>query len=366
MPERMETLRQFDIVMTALPDRDPKSPILPSIPIDGGGDATIPVLLGVSLAMELAMIVFMTMIRYRSQNLEPVFLDLTRTGNVVSLLVALPLPVLMVVNALRRKNWTRGRGVAAAALSGTSLALLTASPLLTTLVPSIPQFGYLLFIASRVGELSVLVEWLSRRQGRSWRRRGIDVFGRAVAIAVFSFLMVIASVLISPFGGSIVQEPRGSYDAGVILGAAVWSGDRPSPVLRERINAGYDLYRNGTVQFLVLTGGHAPNEMAEADVARRELVKRGVDPTRIVVETNTSSTLEQVLYLRDQINKRQGWDSFIIISDRFHLKRALEICQFNDLNAVGFSSESPLGAQNLAFYHIRESAALALYWLFGV
>lgn len=351
--------------MTELPDRSSRPG--PLTPIDGGGeDPALPILLGVALAMEAAMIVFMTIIRYRSQNLEPVFLDLTRTGNVISLLIALPLPILMVVNALRKRSWTRGRAIAAPVMSGISLALLTAAPLLTALLPSIPQFGYLLFITSRVAELSVLVEWLSRHQGRSWGRRSVDVFGRALAIAVFSFLAVIASVLVSPFGGSIVQEPRGSYDAGVILGAAVWSGDRPSPVLRERINTGYDLYRNGTVQFLVLTGGHAPNEMAEADVARRELVKRGVDPTRIVVETRTGSTLEQILYLRDQINKRQGWDSFVIISDRFHLKRALEICQFNGLNAVGVSSESPLGAQNLAFYHIRESAALALYWLFGL
>jgi vancomycin permeability regulator SanA len=188
----------------------------------------------------------------------------------------------------------------------------------------------------------------------------------AIAIGAATVAIVIAAILLSPITPSIIEQPRQEYDAAVILGAAVWSGNKPSPVLRERVNRGYDLIKSGAVQFLVLTGSNAPHELPEAEVARRELLKLGVDPTRIVVETQTHSTLDQILYIRDHLMKEQGWSSFIIVSDQFHLKRALEICQFNGINAQGVSSESPLGPQNLWIYHLRESAALILYWMFGI
>jgi len=357
---------QSDIAMIEHPERESADAGRTSPDPGRGADRLVPLLFGTGIVAEVAVVAFMTVIRYRAQRLEPSFFDLSRNGNAIALAAATPILVLLLINLLQRQRWRRWRGVASVAMTCGCLALLVAAPTVTAAVPSVPHFGYLVFIAAQVAELSVLFEWVRRSPPTAGWRRALDVVGRATAIIVFSFLIVVASVLLSPFGGSITDEPIGNFDAGVILGAAVWSGDRPSPVLRERINTGYNLLRNGVVQFLVLTGSNAPNEMAEGDVARRELVKLGVDPTRIVVETHTSSTLEQILYLRDQIKTRQGWGSFIIISDQFHLKRALEICQFNDIDAVGVSSESPLGPQNLVFHHAREGAALVLYWLFGI
>src|SRR5437660_1724484 len=60
-------------------------------------------------------------------------------------------------------------------------------------------------------------------------------------------------------------------DGGVVLGAAVWGGNRPSPVLRERINKGYELLSSGTIKYIILTGGGSPGEMTEAEVAKNEL-----------------------------------------------------------------------------------------------
>src|SRR5690606_7414489 len=117
--------------------------------------------------------------------------------------------------------------------------------------------------------------------------------------AAGSYLVVILSIVIDPFTPPPTDtEPRARYDAGVILGAAVWSGDRPSPVFRERIKRGYELLNEGVVEFLVLTGGNAPNELTEAEVGKRELLKLGVNPTSIALEEETSSTVEQILFIR--------------------------------------------------------------------
>ncbi len=322
-------------------------------------------LFGVAVVAEIATYILMTLYRYQGQGLAPVFADFTKSANQIGLLFILPFLIAIGVMALRRERGRISAATTAAVLSATGLMLLTAAPMITAMMHWLPYSGWVAFLSLKTVALGVYATSMSDRGRTGWRRFG-SVVSITIATVLVSILAVIIAVLVSPFGSSIIAEPRQEFDAGVILGAAVWSGDRPSPVLRERIKRGYDLLRDGTVQFLVVTGGHAPNELAEAEVARRELVKLGADPTRIVLESNTNSTIEQILYIRDQIQPKQGWHSFVIISDQFHLKRALEICRFNGVNAVGVSSESPLGVQNLVFYHLRESAALVLYWLFGI
>lgn len=158
---------------------------------------------------------------------------------------------------------------------------------------------------------------------------------------------------------------KGKADAGVILGAAVWGGNRPSPVLRERINKGYEIYEKGVVPKLVLTGGGSPNEMTEADVARNELIKYGVKKENLILENTSNSTIEQVLYVRDKLYKRLKWDNIILVSDNYHLYRAGQICSFNDMNCGTIASDTPLSMEGGIAFCIKESFAVLIYWFFG-
>ncbi|HVZ38775.1 MAG TPA: YdcF family protein [Candidatus Kapabacteria bacterium] len=323
-----------------------------------------PALLATAAVGEVVTLLLMTVFRYHGQEMPLQFLDLTKTANLVGLLFELPFILLFGTLIFVRRFHTLRIALLAAGFCCAGLVALMIAPAIQSADRTTSYTGYLIFLGLKALELGAFAT-IFRRPHRTLLRLALQSIATAVAIVCAVFVAVVSAVLISPIGSSITDQPRQAYDAGVILGAAVWSGDRPSPVLRERINKGYDLLKNGTVQFLVLTGGHAPNELPEAEVARRELLKQGADPTRIVLETHTSSTLQQILFIRDQLKKKQGWTTFVIISDQFHLKRALEICQFNDIDALGVSSESPLGPQNLALYHLRESGALILYWLFG-
>jgi vancomycin permeability regulator SanA len=324
-----------------------------------------PFLFAIAIIAEVLTLLLMTAYRYRSQLLPPDFIDMGKTANLVGFLFELPFILLFITLLVLKRFHTVSNAAIAAASACIGLVALTAAPVFSFSAGAPSYTGYMIFMVIKAVELGIFTV-IFRTPAESFWRKSLRSLVVAMLLVVGVFVAVIATVLISPFSSSITEQPRQEYDAGVILGAAVWSGDKPSPVLRERINKGYDLLAAGNAQFLVLTGGNAPHELPEAEVARRELLKRGADPTRIVTETNTSSTLEQILYIRDQLQKKQGWSSFIIISDQFHLKRALEICQFNDIDAIGVSSESPLGPQNLAVYHLRESGALILYWLFGV
>ena len=155
-------------------------------------------------------------------------------------------------------------------------------------------------------------------------------------------------------------------DAGVVLGAAVWGGNRPSPVLRERINKGYELLKDGTIKNIVLTGGGSPGEMTEADVAINEFLKKGVEEKYIFAENKSNSTLEQITYVNRNLYKKNNWQSIVLITDKFHLPRSRQICMFYGMNSYAMASDTPLSTESSFYFSVKESFAIMLFWLFGI
>ncbi len=196
------------------------------------------------------------------------------------------------------------------------------------------------------------------------------VFLKSLLILVLIFLAGMTFVFIRVLSFTDDSETyitgEGKADAGVILGAAVWGGNRPSPVLRDRINKGYDIYIKGSVPKLVITGGGSPNEMTEAEVSKNALIKYGVDPQNLIVENESNSTVEQIHFVRDKLYKKRNWKKIVIISDNFHLMRSKEICSFNDIKADCISTDKSYSTEGYMNYYLKESFALIIFWMCGI
>lgn len=124
-------------------------------------------------------------------------------------------------------------------------------------------------------------------------------------------------------------------DAAVVLGAAVY-GNRPSPVLRERINHAINLYQQGYVQWVIFTGGQGQvNEPPEAEVARQYAIAKGLPADVILLETTSTNTWENLANAQMAANAK-NLHSFIIVSTPFHMKRAMLIA--GDLGMEAYTS----------------------------
>ncbi len=111
-------------------------------------------------------------------------------------------------------------------------------------------------------------------------------------------------------------------DVAVVLGAAAW-GDKPSPVLRERVNHSIWLYENGYVDKIIFTGGKGEGAMyAESEVAREYAINNNVNPEDILIETKSRITEENLTYAYE-IAIQQNLRTFTIVSDPLHMKRAI-------------------------------------------
>ena len=187
-----------------------------------------------------------------------------------------------------------------------------------------------------------------------------------IMLSCIGLIIVFLKVYTFKDDSATYEEGNKHADAGAILGAAVWGGNKPSPVLRERINKGYEIYNKKYVQRLIVTGGGSKNEMTEAEVAKNELMKFGVDPKAIETENTSNSTLEQILWIRDFLYKNRNWRKIILVSDNFHLFRSKEICKFNNMDADTFSSDTPLSTEGGFSFCIKETFAVVLFWFSGI
>jgi DUF218 domain len=114
------------------------------------------------------------------------------------------------------------------------------------------------------------------------------------------------------------------------LGPAGVSGGRSTPALRERLLAAADLVRAGRVPRLVLSGG--PEKVA---VMRAELAGLGLDPRALVSDPAGTSTLASVR----NAATRPGLRSVTVVTQRFHIARALWLARRHGLRAHGLVAD---------------------------
>lgn len=110
-------------------------------------------------------------------------------------------------------------------------------------------------------------------------------------------------------------------DCAIVLGAAAWH-NKPSPVLRERLNHAIDLYKEGAVKSLVLTGGYGKGaDFAESEVGLEYCVMQGVPRAVIHAELESLNTLDNLKEAKEIMSEKDFKDA-ILVSDPWHLKRA--------------------------------------------
>ena len=131
-------------------------------------------------------------------------------------------------------------------------------------------------------------------------------------------------------------------DAIAVFGAAEYGG-RPSPVLHARLDKAVSLFNRGIAPVIVTLGGGGVKDSGrtEGGVGRDYLLANGVPFDKIIAETHSFDTEQQVQDLSD-LATSEGWSHVVVVSDATHLFRIALLCQRAGLD-VYTSPRAPLG-----------------------
>ncbi|MFJ8652272.1 vancomycin high temperature exclusion protein [Streptomyces rochei] len=111
-------------------------------------------------------------------------------------------------------------------------------------------------------------------------------------------------------------------EVAVVFGAGLWDGE-PSPYLAHRLDAAASLYRAGRVEVVLVTGDNSREEYDEPDAMRAYLVRHGVPDGRIVSDYAGFDTWDSCV----RAKKIFGVDRAVLISQGFHIRRAVALCE---------------------------------------
>lgn len=104
-----------------------------------------------------------------------------------------------------------------------------------------------------------------------------------------------------------------------------------------RMKAALELYRAGKVQKVLVSGDNGTQHYDETTDMRDYLIARGIPSRNIVCDYAGFRTLDSVVRARFVF----GQDDFIIVSQKFHLQRALYIASQKGINAIGYIAKDP-------------------------
>ena len=135
-----------------------------------------------------------------------------------------------------------------------------------------------------------------------------------------------------------------NVDAIIILGAGVWNGDTPSPMLNDRLLQGIELYKLGAAPKLLMSGDHGRVDYDEVNVMKNFAIQAGIDSEDIFMDHAGFSTYESVYRAKEIF----GVQKVIIVTQGYHLYRALYIAKQLGIEAYGVASDQQVynGQQN--------------------
>lgn len=333
-------------------------------------------LLFIGLIGESVSVVLWLFVKYRIHGLPFSSLDLTNAGNLLIIIIAsisivMLLTTLFFISRIKLKNLQ----VYLSLLFTMILILLVQAIFLTkdiNLIEVIDNSGYEfrkvfssiiwgIFLFIRLFIINYLFFNLIRANHLVFIKSLILIFIYVGILILYSFVFIF---IFSRTSENYLYKSDAVFDTGVVLGAAVWSKDEPSPVFRARLDKAYELYKKGNLRTILVTGAKAPGELTEAQVGNAHLLSLGVASERILIEEKSTSTIEQIHFVNNQLAKKNK--SLCIISDAFHLPRVHEISNFIGMKIKLIRSNYRLELFTNIWYRTRESVLLLIFWLFGV
>ncbi len=125
-------------------------------------------------------------------------------------------------------------------------------------------------------------------------------------------------------------------DCILVLGAGVRADGTPSDMLRDRILQGVALYRAGCAPVIIMSGdSEHPTQYDEVGVMKEYAIAEGVPAEAILTDPLGLSTSESI----QNLSSAGQYDSVILVSQTYHLYRAVFVARRVGLEAVGVSAD---------------------------
>lgn len=160
---------------------------------------------------------------------------------------------------------------------------------------------------------------------------GLFVFGIICLAALNQYVISYAEpyILSSDQAAEITDA-----DCILVLGCGV-RGSSPTPLLADRLERGVEVFQKGAAPKLLMSGDHGQTDYDEVNVMKQYALDMGVKEENIFMDHAGFSTYESMYRAKEIF----GTDKIIIVTQKYHLSRALYIANHLGIEAYGVASD---------------------------
>ena len=144
---------------------------------------------------------------------------------------------------------------------------------------------------------------------------------------------------------------KNDYDCIIVLGAGIW-GDKPSPMLQDRLDEAIKLYEAGIAPKIIMSGDNGREGYDEVNVMKDYAINKGIPSEDIFMDHAGFSTYESIYRAKEIFKVEKA----IIVTQKYHLYRALHIGNKLGINVTGVGAD-PRKYSGQIFRELREILA---------
>lgn len=179
---------------------------------------------------------------------------------------------------------------------------------------------------------------MQKTQSASVLKKRVILILIAVALLLASTPFIISEYVCASAKNRILSLDDAAVldaDAILVLGARVWDSGEPSGILEDRLIIGIAAYHAGVSDRLLMSGDHGTADYDEVNAMKTYALEQGVPSEAVFMDHAGFSTYESLYRARDVFQVR----SVVIVTQRYHLYRALYIAERMGLTAYGIAAD---------------------------
>lgn len=175
-----------------------------------------------------------------------------------------------------------------------------------------------------------------------------------MTIIVLSPLLINLYVILNTISNIIIKEEYQQLkdvDYILVLGASV-RRERPSPMLEDRLKKAIELYNINTQNKILVTGDHTKEDYDEVTIMKNYLLENNIPEEKIIMDPAGVSTYDSIFRVQKQLKAKK----IIIVSQKYHLYRALYIANSLGIEAYGVPADD-IKYKGATYREVREILA---------
>ncbi len=164
---------------------------------------------------------------------------------------------------------------------------------------------------------------------------------KVIKYIIILVIAIIAVILLINFYVKIItkkqivqEEITENVDCILVLGAGIW-GDRPSPMLEDRLLQAISLYNNNVSSKIIMSGDHGKQDYDEVNIMKQFAIEKGIPSENIFMDHAGFSSYESIYRAKEIF----GAKKIIIVTQKYHLYRALYIANKLGIEARGVGAD---------------------------